>query len=64
MFTQQDRNQFDKRGISEAEVLRQLHFFETGFPALNLDRPATVGDGIAVLSDGEISALEAAYDRT
>lgn len=63
MFTQQDKNQFDKRGISEAEVQRQLHFFETGFPALNLDRPATAGDGIAVPGDAEISALAASYDQ-
>ncbi len=53
-FTAADWVSFRDRGVSLNEVLRQLDVFEHGIPCVNLDKPATIGDGITRLSEEEI----------
>ena len=53
MFDAADRAQLAELGIAAAEVERQLRIFAAPPPAVVLDRPCTVGDGIAVLDDAE-----------
>ncbi len=47
------REQLRERGISIAEIERQLERFRTGFPPIRLVRPCTPGDGIRKLTPEE-----------
>lgn len=53
-FTAGDLVHFRDRGTSLGEVLRQLEVFERGIPYINLEKPATVNDGIIKLAEEEI----------
>ncbi|MDR2980573.1 MAG: DUF4301 family protein [Bacteroidales bacterium] len=62
IFTSHDLEQIKKRGSKADEVERQFACFSTGFPYSNLDRPATVDDGILRKSGGEVAAAIASYE--
>ncbi len=53
MFTTEDRQQFQVKGISEETVQQQLKHFQQGFPFTQIIKPATIGDGLRQLSEGE-----------
>lgn len=46
IFTQQDLEQLEAKGISVAKAEQQLDYFRTGFPALDIVAPASVKHGI------------------
>lgn len=46
MFSQQDLEQLEAKGISAAKAEQQLDYFRTGFPALDIVAPASVKHGI------------------
>lgn len=46
MFSQQDLEQLEAKGISVAKAELQLDYFRTGFPALDIVAPASVKHGI------------------
>ena len=48
-LTATDHAQIQARGISAEKITAQIQQFQQGFPAIQLDRPCTVGDGIIVL---------------
>jgi hypothetical protein len=56
-FSAADRAQLAERGISIEEADRQLELLRTGAPRVELLRPATIGDGIERLAEGELDAL-------
>lgn len=62
-FTAEDLAQFEKQGISLQEVLKQLDIFDKGIPYVNLDRAATINDGIFKFSDTEIQAKAHFFDQ-
>ena len=62
MFTQQDIAQIEARGLSVAEVEKQIENFRKGFPALPVVRAAAGGDGVKQLTDEELKAAEALYE--
>ncbi len=53
MLSQQDQKQLAQKGISEAQIERQLGEFKTGFPFLKLEAAAAIGKGIVAPTDGE-----------
>jgi len=53
MFDQSDATQFSNRGIDIELINRQLDNFRTGFPFINLNRPAVIGDGILMFDQKE-----------
>ena len=61
MFNHEEISQIEARGISVAEVERQIENFRKGFPSLPVVRAASGGDGILQLSDDEIMAAEELY---
>ena len=63
MFTEKDLKQLSVKGIGIELVERQLEYFRNGFPFLQLDRAATVGDGIRQLTAEETKNLERAYEQ-
>src|SRR5690606_29563341 len=62
-FTTEDVVEFEKRGITLHDVLRQIEVFERGIPFVNLDRPATINDGIYKLSEAEIQDKAILFDH-
>lgn len=63
MFTPNDIAQIEARGLSLAEVERQIENFRNGFPALPVRRAASVGDGILRLDDEQLKAAEERYEK-
>ena len=53
MLSQQDLKQLAQKGISEAQIERQLGEFKTGFPFLKLEAAAAIGKGIVAPTAGE-----------
>ena len=63
MLTQQDLKQLAQKGISEAQIERQLGEFKTGFPFLKLEAAAAIGKGIVAPSDAERKAYVEAWQQ-
>ena len=62
-FTPEDIQFIQARGSKPEEVQRQFSFFENGFDFVNLDRPATIDDGIVRLEEEQIEDLVADYEQ-
>ncbi len=54
MFSKTDLLQIEAKKISLDTINRQILQFKTGFPFLNIKKPATVGNGIFKLSEKQI----------
>ena len=63
MFTSEDFRQLHLKGIGMDVVEQQLEYFRNGFPFLQLDRAATISDGIHRLTAGETENLENFYEK-
>jgi hypothetical protein len=63
MFTQQDHQQFASLGIAAEAVSQQVAYFKSGFPYLDIQKPATVGDGIVRLSEQEVALYASAFEQ-
>ncbi len=55
MFSAQDQQQLQKKGITPAQVEAQLQNFKTGFPFLKLRAAAAVGAGILAPTPEEVA---------
>ena len=61
MFTSNDISQIEARGLSVAEVEKQIDNFRNGFPSLPVVRAASGGDGVRQLSQDELHSAEELY---
>ena len=61
MFTNNDISQIEARGLSVAEVEKQIDNFRNGFPSLPVVRAASGGDGVRQLSEEELRSAEELY---
>ena len=61
MFTSNDISQIEARGLSVAEVERQIDNFRNGFPSLPVVRAASGGDGVRQLNEEELRSAEELY---
>ena len=61
VLQENDLKQMAERGISEAQVGRQLEQIKEGFPFLKLQGAASVGNGIVVLNDEERARYREAW---
>lgn len=61
-FSTSEMEQMSREGRDAKTVERQFSHFETGFPPMELVRPATKGDGIIALKDEEVFNLLEMYD--
>ncbi|WNJ20179.1 DUF4301 family protein [Pontibacter sp. G13] len=61
MFTDQDLDQIRERGSDLAEVNQQIQNFVEGFPFMDLQKAATVDDGIIRLSQEEVDSYLQQY---
>ncbi len=62
MFTKEDLKQLQSRGSDIKVVEAQIENFKRGFPYINLDRPAIVGDGIKAFNQRDAKKLSYYYD--
>ncbi len=51
MLTELDLKQIEQRGASVDDIERQIEYFKSGFPYLEIVAPATISKGIKVLSN-------------
>lgn len=63
-FTEKDLQQLKQIGISESDVLRQIENFKNGFPFVQLEHAATIGDGIVKLESDNLAKYQAYYDNS
>lgn len=56
MLTSSDLLQLSARGIRPEEVSQQVEYFKQGFPWMQLEKSATVGDGIVRFSEEELES--------
>ena len=57
-FSKEDIHQIITRGQTPEAVFSQIEIFKRGIPYTTLHRPCTVDDGITVLQQSTIEALE------
>ena len=62
MFNNEDILQIEARGLSVAEVEKQIENFRKGFPSLPVVRAAAGGDGVLQLSGEEVKVAEEYYN--
>jgi len=62
MFTNNDKLDFQKRGIKATDAEKQIYYFKKGFPYINLNRPAAINDGIIKLSTEDVNLMINEYD--
>ena len=63
MYTEKDLALFEARGVTPEQIDKQLENFKTGFNAVTLTGPATVGNGIIRIEKEEEDMLLLAYDK-
>ncbi len=57
IFTDVDLAQIHEHGLNEVDILAQIDVFIHGIPAVKLDRPCTINDGIVRLRNEEMESL-------
>ena len=63
MFTSTDIQQIEQKGIQLSKIEEQICNFRKGFPFMKLLRPATVGDGIIILTEDKIKEVVENYSK-
>ena len=56
-FSNDDLKQLSELGISKEKVISQIESFKKGFPYIDLNRPATFGDGIDSFASSQFDSL-------
>jgi len=62
MLDSKDLEQLKQRGITPEQVDRQLAQFKSGFPFADIQRPATIGDGIMRANESDNQKYVSLYD--
>lgn len=62
MFSSEQEGYIVSRGSDVSVIKNQIEDFKSGFPFLNLDRPATIGDGIIKLTSQQIDDFVSQYE--
>ncbi len=63
MFSEKDLEQIKAKGISQAKLAEQIKNFEEGFPFMELQKAATIGDGILKFDEKEIDDYVKMYEE-
>lgn len=60
-FTEKDLKQIEAKGMKLSDVEQQIKNFETGFPFAQIEKAATIGDGIIQVNEAELAAYIDTY---
>ncbi len=63
MLSEKDLTQLSKRGITPAELNQQVDFFKSGFPWMNLEKSASIGNGIFQFSAEQLHEFIDRFDQ-
>jgi hypothetical protein len=63
MLSEKDLAQLSKRGITPAEINQQVDFFKSGFPWMNLEKSASIGNGIFQFTDAQRQEFINRFDQ-
>ncbi len=63
MFSDQDIKQISAHGLTIDEINNQIEKFKSGFPFMNIVKPAVSNDGIKIFDDSEIAKYTQIYDE-
>ncbi|MDR2039571.1 MAG: DUF4301 family protein, partial [Bacteroidales bacterium] len=63
MFTEKDLDQLTTKNISIETIEKQLSYFRSGFPFLQIDKAATVNDGIQKFTEEIIDLFEENFEK-
>lgn len=63
MFLEKDFSQIHELGIDLETVYQQIKDFKEGFPFMQLQKAATLNDGVLKLSDEELEKYTALYEK-
>ncbi len=62
-FNRTDLEQFSKKGIMLTQIEEQLTNFKNGFPFFQLEKAATIGNGIQKIENQLLADITAYYDK-
>jgi hypothetical protein len=63
MLSEKDLAQLSTRGITPAEMNQQIDFFKSGFPWMNLEKSASIGNGIFQFSQEQLQEFISHFDE-
>lgn len=63
IFTKEDINYINSRGISIEKIQQHLDFFKQGIPKITLVRSATINDGIYSFAENEVDFFVDFFDK-
>ncbi len=63
MFTEQDIQTIERKGLTLKDAETHLHYFSAGFPPLDISGPAVPGNGIVQLAGQEQEEMIKRYDE-
>ena len=63
MFTDLDKKQISERGSNLETVISQIEIFKKGFQFVNINKPATIGDGILQLNSKKAESYKELYEN-
>ncbi len=63
MFLEKDFSQINELGIDLETVYQQINDFKEGFPFMQLQKAATLNDGVMKLTDEQLESFTAFYEK-
>ena len=63
MFTDNDLEQITQRELSPEAVEKQISYFKSGFPPLEITQAASVGNGILRMTPEQVEHYAALYSK-
>jgi hypothetical protein len=63
MFLEKDFTQINELGIDLETVYQQINDFKEGFPFMQLQKAATLNDGVMKLTDEQLESFTALYEK-
>ncbi|MCQ2214885.1 MAG: DUF4301 family protein [Bacteroidales bacterium] len=64
MLTDKDKALLSQKGIETSQVEKQLQQFKSGFPFADIQRAATIGDGISAVDEAQAITLSEIYEKS
>ena len=63
MFSEKDKKQIAEKGLTLERVQRQIELFKKGVPFIELEKAATINNGILSLSDEQIDEIITSFKK-
>ncbi len=63
MFSTKDYQQLEEQNIKPEKVMEQIKNYQSGFPKMQLIKPAIIGDGITKLTKEDLGVFEEVFER-